>query len=209
MLNECCHQQDDINAAGIVERLKNPVKLWSSTEIRIRPSPIPARAGVYAWYFRELPGAVDASECVRLGDLTLLYVGISPKAPPKNGKPPSRQTLRSRVKKHYRGNASGSTLRLTLGCLLAEKLGIGLLRVGSRERRTFSQGERLLSAWMDANAFVCWAECDEPWTVEEQLISTLSLPLNLDQNARHSFCSVLKAIRKEAADRARELPVVI
>jgi hypothetical protein len=61
---------------------------------------------------------------------------------------------------------------------------------------------------MDANAFVCWAECDEPRIVEERLISTLSLPLNLDQNARHSFCSVLKAIRKAAADRARGLPVV-
>jgi hypothetical protein len=61
---------------------------------------------------------------------------------------------------------------------------------------------------MHENAFVCWAECDEPWIVEEQLISTLSLPLNLDQNARHPLCSVLKAIRKEAARRALELPVV-
>ena len=208
MLNECCHRQDSLNAPGIVELLTNPAKLWSRSEICAHPCPIPARAGVYAWYFRELPKAVDASECVRVGDLTLLYVGISPKALPKNGKPPSRQTLRRRVRYHYRGNAEGSTLRLTLGCLLAEKLGIELRRVGSGKRRTFSQGERLLSSWMEDNAFVCWAECDEPWIIEEQLISTLSLPLNLDQNARHSFCSVLKAIRKEAADRARELPVV-
>jgi hypothetical protein len=43
---------------------------------------------------------------------------------------------------------------------------------------------------------VCWAEGDEPWIVEEQLISTLSLPLNLDQNARHPLCFVLKAIRQ-------------
>jgi hypothetical protein len=62
---------------------------------------------------------------------------------------------------------------------------------------------------MEENAFVCWAECNEPWIVEEQLIGTLSLPLNLDQNAYHPFCSALKAIRKSAADRARELPVVL
>jgi hypothetical protein len=143
-----------------------------------------------------------------VGNVTLLYVGISPKAPPKNGKPPSRQTLRSRIRYHYRGNAEGSTLRLTLGCLLTEKLGIELRRVGSGKRRTFSQGERFLDEWMKENAFVCWAECNEPWIIEEQLISTLSLPLNLDQNTHHPFCSVLKAIRREAANRARELPVV-
>lgn len=203
-----CHQRYGLNSSGIVEQLTNPVKLWSRNELLVRPCPIPRRAGAYAWYFRDLPDAVDPSGCVPVGDLTLLYVGISPKAPPKDGKPPSRQTLRSRIHKHYRGNASGSTLRLTLGCLLAEKLGIELRRVGSRQRRTFSQGERLLSAWMEANALVCWAECNEPWIVEEQLIRTISPPLNLDQNACHAFRSVLKVIRKEAADRARELPVV-
>jgi hypothetical protein len=62
---------------------------------------------------------------------------------------------------------------------------------------------------MEENAFVCWVECHEPWIVEEQLINTLSLPLNLDQNSRHSFCSVLKGIRKKAADRAWELPVCV
>jgi hypothetical protein len=62
--------------------------------------------------------------------------------------------------------------------LLAEKLGIEVRRVGSGKRRKFSQGERLLSAWMEENAFVCWAECDEPWIVEGRLITTLSLPFS-------------------------------
>ncbi|MEU1194017.1 GIY-YIG nuclease family protein [Streptomyces sp. NPDC005859] len=46
----------------------------------------------------------------------------------------STQNLRKRVRYHYRGNAAGSTLRLTLGCLL----GLDLRRVGSgkRTRRT-------------------------------------------------------------------------
>jgi hypothetical protein len=35
------------------------------------------------------------------------------------------------IRYHYTGNASGSTLRLTLGCLLAERLGIQLRRVGA------------------------------------------------------------------------------
>ncbi|MET8121086.1 GIY-YIG nuclease family protein [Micromonospora sp. NPDC005189] len=69
----------------------------------------------------------------------LLYVDISPKAPPGNGRPPSRQTIRGRIRYHYRGNAAGSTLRLTLGSLLAGELGIGLRRVGSGNRLTFGQ----------------------------------------------------------------------
>ncbi|WP_386143941.1 GIY-YIG nuclease family protein [Streptomyces yanii] len=42
----------------------------------------------------------------------------------------STQNLRTRVRYHYRGNAAGSTLRLTLGCLL----GLELRRVGSGKR---------------------------------------------------------------------------
>ena len=48
----------------------------------------------------------------------------------------------------YRGNAYGSTLRLTLGCLLADQLGIELRRVGSGTRLTFGDGEQALSEWM-------------------------------------------------------------
>ena len=57
---------------------------------------------------------------------------------------------------HYRGNAEGSTLRKTLGCLLADHLGIDLRRVDSGTRRTFGDGEAALSQWMAGNAFVSW-----------------------------------------------------
>ncbi|WP_394816236.1 GIY-YIG nuclease family protein [Streptomyces mooreae] len=48
----------------------------------------------------------------------------------------STQNLRKRVRYHYRGNAAGSTLRLTLGCLL----GLELRRVGSGKRNDLRQG---------------------------------------------------------------------
>ncbi|MGN9920724.1 GIY-YIG nuclease family protein [Micromonospora palomenae] len=101
--------------------------------------PIPASIGVYAWYFTALLPGVPTHGCHELGDAVLLYVGISPKAPPTNGRAPSRQTIRSRVRYHYRGNAEGSTLRFTLGSLLADELGIGLRRVGSGKRMTFGR----------------------------------------------------------------------
>ncbi|WP_435241792.1 GIY-YIG nuclease family protein [Streptomyces cucumeris] len=44
----------------------------------------------------------------------------------------STQNLKKRVRHHYGGNAAGSTIRLTIGCLL----GLELRRVDSRSRGT-------------------------------------------------------------------------
>lgn len=107
-----------------------------------------------------------------------------------------------------RGNAEGSTLRFTLGCLLEEDLGIQLRRVGSGKRRTFASGEAILSDWLSKNAFVTWVACSEPWRHEVQIIPQVSLPLNLQGNNKHPFYNILKMIRKNAKLRADQLPVV-
>jgi len=163
---------------------------------------------VYAWYFRSSLLGIPTDGCVTLGDSALLYVGISPSAPPQNGKLPSKQNLFQRIRYHYRGNAEGSTLRLTLGCLLSTQLDIELRRVGSGNRLTFGVGEQHLSEWMGENAYVVWMECAEPWTLEEQLISTLCLPLNLRHNSRSPYYSTLAELRSEAKARAWGLPVL-
>lgn len=173
----------------------------------LRPSLVPKEFGVYAWYFRNVPCGVPISDCHRFGDFTLLYVGIAPKAPPKNGSSPSKQRLLHRIRYHYRGNAEGSTLRLTLGCLLADELGISLRRVGSGHRLTFADGEALLSTWMQQNAFVAWVGHPMPWVLEEKLISDLSLPLNLDQNRNHVFHRSLSNLRSAAKAAARLAPI--
>ena len=174
--------------------LVSPNRLWSAQEVLVRPSPVPAVAGVYGWQF-ELPPHPD------LDARRLLYVGIAPRYMANRT---STQNLRKRVRYHYRGNAAGATLRLTLGCLLGREL----RRVGSGKRMTFGKaGEAALSQWMADNARVCWVEQDEPWTSESQLISQLDLPLNLDQNRHNAFHSRLKELRAQARQRARELPI--
>jgi hypothetical protein len=129
-----------------------------------------------------VPGPIAVGACHSYDGMPLLYVGIAPKKPYADGRR-SKSTLHQRIRYHYRGNAEGSTLRLTLGCLLSEALGIELRRVGSGTRRTFSDGERELSKWMSANAFVCWVEDTQPWALEEQLIARSDLPLNLDRTS--------------------------
>ena len=195
-------------AAALPSDLTAPSYLWTADEVRGRPSPVPAEPGVYAWYFASAPADVPTVACHRGSGGTLLYVGISPKPPPRGGGRVSRQNLRRRIRYHYRGNAAGSTLRLTLGCLLASELGIELRRVGSGERLTFAAGEQALSQWMAANARVCWHVTPEPWIIESALIDQLTLPLNLDQNSASSFHAQLSERRAYHRARARMLPVV-
>jgi hypothetical protein len=66
-----------------------------------------------------------------------------------------QRTLRNRLRQHYALNAAGSTLRLTLGCLVTQQLGIELRVVGSGKRMTVGAGEHILSDRMSENAFVC------------------------------------------------------
>lgn len=173
------------------------------------PSAVPRAAGVYGWWFDELPDAdIVISGCATQDRWALLYAGISPKAPPRNGGASSRQTLQSRIRTHYTGNAAGSTLRLTLGCLLADRLSIALRRYGSGSRRHFGAGERDLSRWMAEHARVSWLVVPTPWIVEHELIAHLDLPLNLDQNSNHAFYGSLRQRRADAARVAEALPVL-
>ena len=52
---------------------------------------------------------------------------------------------------------------------------------------SFGAGERVLSDWLERNARVALLACDEPWRIEEHIIRSVSLPLNLDQNRHHGF----------------------
>lgn len=203
-----CSRLVDAVSAAKVHALVSPLKLWRRSEVLHRPSPVPAAAGVYAWWFDEPPADFSTVGCAQSGDLTLLYTGISPKRPPQNGRPPSRGHLRQRLRTHYAGNAEGSTLRKTLGCLLSAQLGIELRRVGSGTRRTFIDGEADLSRWMEEHALVSWVVHENPWELEDYAIATLDLPLNLDGNIRNAFYGELEHVRSRCTNRADELPIV-
>lgn len=138
--------------ADEVDHFVAPARVFSRQHALAVPAPVPARPGVYGWWFRRWPSPIAADDCSRHRGLALLYVGISPKQPPRNGRPASKQNLAERIRYHYTGNAEGSTLRKTLGCLLADEFGIQLRRVGSGSRMTFGAGEQALSAWMAENA---------------------------------------------------------
>ncbi|MGW9266865.1 GIY-YIG nuclease family protein, partial [Gordonia terrae] len=89
--------------------------LYGRDEVIRVDSVVPALSGVYGWWFRRPPSRlIDTSGCRSRDGLTLLYVGISPRRPSTSGVV-SRQNLRRRLRTHYKGRASTSTLRLSLG----------------------------------------------------------------------------------------------
>lgn len=194
--------------ASMTEPLLSPPRLWSRAEVLSQPCPVPTERGVYAWYFTDPPPLVPVHGCHVVDGAVLLYVGISPRMPSANGGRASSQNIRKRIMYHYRGNAEGSTLRLTLGCLLSEHLGIGLRRVGSGQRFTFSTGEVELSEWLSRHARVCWVVDQAPWKLESALLGRLVLPLNLDQNPASGFRMQLSRIRAVQRQLARDSPVL-
>ncbi|HVY60973.1 MAG TPA: hypothetical protein VHF22_04935 [Planctomycetota bacterium] len=181
-----------------------PDRLRTWPQLIARDEP-PKRPGCYAWYFDGLPRDVPTSGCHRVGDRVLAYVGIAPHER-REGIRPSRATLRSRLAQHFRGNACGSTLRLTLGLLLRDELGLELRRVGRGSRMTFGEGEGPLSRWIDRHARVAFLENAEPWRIEEALLRRVCLPLNLEGNERHPFHATLSELRRSARAQARHAP---
>ena len=84
-----------------------------------------------------------------------------------------------------------------------------VLSLISGNRKTFTNlGEQFLDQWMEDNAFVCWAEHDEPWELEQTLLKTHSCPLNIQDNGGHAFHGQLRQLRKEANETARRLEIV-
>lgn len=185
---------------------------FTRDEVFADPCPVPSKPGIHGWWFRDVPGDIDASRCETRDGLTLLYVGIAPTPPPASGKRPVSQDLRKRVRYHFGGvagaSAEGSTLRKSLGVLLPAELGIELRRVGSGQRRTFAGGEAVLTQWMAENALVSWLVRPDPWLFEAELIANLDLPLNIQGNNDNSFYPELTRIRKTAIAKSNKLRIL-
>lgn len=188
-----------LNGAMMTDWISKPAKLWRVDELFQRPDEPPAKPGLYAWYFDELPQNVTKNSGLIVDGIHLGYIGIAPARKPSPGRRGSN--LRKRLRMHCAGNASGSTLRLTLGCLLARELGIELQRVGSSARLTFGEGERALSQWIQQHARVAWQEAECPWDQEADLIHRFAPPLNLDHNDGSPFHTELAQLRRACRPR--------
>jgi hypothetical protein len=187
-----------MNLDDLREALINKSRAMTRAEALSARRDLPS-SGIYSWWFDDLDELVPYQGSVVDGVWAMLYVGISP------ARPSSKSSLSARLSQHLSLNAEGSTLRLTLGVLLADRLGLELRRVGSGNRLTFHCGEAKLNSWLDTHALVNVVALNEPWIVEPDVIGGFTLPLNLDRNT-HPFKHTLSEMRATARRRARELP---
>ena len=139
-------------------------------------------AGIYAWWAdrHSIPGVPP---CPHPDDdsLHLFYVGIAP------ARPTSSATLRSRiVGNHLSGNTGASTFRFTLAALLMEDLRFTPQQTKTKVVLPREQNRRL-SNWQKDHLHLTWAEVDQPWLVESEVIERLKPPLNLASNSAHPF----------------------
>jgi Domain of unknown function (DUF4145) len=186
---------------SLARELLYSARLYRWSELKKNPILPPPSPGVYGWFFRRMPPEVPTDLCVAREGAILLYVGISPKNDASDG------SLRKRLQLHFEGNAESSTFRETLGCLLEPELGTALRRDGSGNK-TFGEKESTLSDWIADNTMVAWVTTPKPWLLEDHLLNTLSLPLNIEGNAGHSFSARLKELRKKAVQRVEGLDIV-
>lgn len=189
-----------------IESLPGTPRLVSRAEALATPCPVPAAHGVDAWWFRAIPESVPTAGCIQSQGYTLLYVGASP----VNERSAETRNLRVRIcQDHLKGTAESSTLRQSLGVLLAGYSGYPSRRVGTGKSMTLtSSGESWLNDWMAENARVSWVEDQAPWLLKSSLLASLSLPLNVQGNRRHPFSARLNALRIQAKENARAMPIL-
>ena len=156
-----------------MQGLLNPSRLYTAREVL---SMAPGMPGVYAFYFDEPPPGIDPAGCHHYDGRWLLYVGKATR-------------LRRRLGNDLVRNAAVSTLRLSLGCLLSDKLGLQLQRLPTG-KRNFAAGEKQIA----------WVATEHAAKLESAIItSDIRLPLNIEDNP----CAATTAVCKAARDRAR------
>lgn len=162
---------------------------------------LPEAAGVYAWWTdrNSIPGVPERPHPDN-PDLQLFYIGRAPRDSS------SSATLKSRVvKNHLSGNTGASTFRLALASLLMESLGFTPQQTKTKSVLPNSQN-KALSKWQEEHLRLTWAEHDQPWFIEDAVISRLKPPLNLAGNASHPFYSELTQARAKFIEAAKAHP---
>jgi hypothetical protein len=92
---------------GKTHSFQVPSALFTVGDVVKKPSAAPDEAGIYAWWFDELPN-IPLDGALEQDGFRLAYVGIA------SYRPGSRRTLRQRLRNHCKGPIASSTLRRSL-----------------------------------------------------------------------------------------------
>jgi GIY-YIG catalytic domain-containing protein len=174
---------------GKTHSFQVPSALFTVGDVVKKPSAAPDEAGIYAWWFDELPN-IPLDGALEQDGFRLAYVGIA------SYRPGSRRTLRQRLRNHCKGPIASSTLRRSLAGVLIDELGLHPRRGPSKKIQLPEEEEARLSHWLSNHGRVAWVINRTPWLDEARLLSDgPPLVLNIQGNA-HEFIPKLRALRK-------------
>ncbi len=181
---------EQLNEDEFAEYFKKPEKIYSLQELG--KSPPPSVPGVYGWYFDKLPPYVPKKGCtvVKIGWLFrrkwhLLYIG--------NAKNLKDRVFNYHIKGRYYPEGTMSSFRLSLGCLLSERLGLVL----SYPPESFGKKTEQFDKWFEKHARAAWIKTGNIEAVESKAIANYTLPLNYEHNTRHPLADPLNVLRTE------------
>lgn len=170
-----------------------PWRLHTVAGVAGKPSAAPDEAGLYAWWFDELPN-VPLTGAPEQNGFRLAYVGIA------SSRPGSRRTLRQRLRNHFAGSIATSTLRRSLAAILLNELDLHPRRMPGQKTRLDEGEERRLSDWLAAHGRVAWIADEAPWLLEAELLQNgPALALNIRGNT-HPFVRELLTLRQQLSD---------
>jgi hypothetical protein len=176
------------SGTGKTSSFQVPSTLFTVGDIVKKPSAAPDEAGIYAWWFDELPNVPLAGALERDG-FRLAYVGIA------SYRPGSRRTLRQRLRNHCNGPIATSTLRRSLAAVLLDELALHPHQGAGKKVRLPEEEEARLSHWLSNHGRVAWIINPAPWLEEAQLLRAgPPLVLNIQGNT-HEFARKLRALR--------------
>jgi len=155
------------------------------------PDQVPDECGVYAILIsraHELITRLDALNGrlhtgVHLGSRTVIYLGGT------------SRSLRTRIGDHLEGDARVSTLRMTLGALLAGQLRLKAIGSPGHSYFHFGSGEKVLSAWMHTHLDVAFKTTGRYRETELSLIRELMPALNISDQKRTQLAKELMKAR--------------
>jgi len=158
-----------------------------------KPGVAPDEAGLYAWWFDELPN-VPLAGALEQNGFRLAYVGIA------SSRPGSKRTLQQRLRNHCAGPIATSTLRRSLAAILMNELDLHPRRLPGQKTRLDEGEEHRLSEWLAAHGRVAWIADETPWLLEAELLQNgPALALNIRGNT-HPFVRELLTLRLQLSD---------
>lgn len=161
---------------------------------------LPDSPGLYFWHFQNIDELFSEEQKEKLcldsvmksNGYFLFYIGIA-----------ERQSIKQRITDKHLNSAHVSTLRHSIGVLLANKARLKPSLIVDTGKFAIDKDwgvEKRITEYLKENAKISWIIDENPNRLETLLLDNhkrYSFPLNVNKNRDHPFCEILMNLRKE------------